>query len=319
MNAALPGWPHAVPAFHDGETDAQRRAGLDGRLAEVGRHVMRAEMPAQHRALFEELPFIVVGALDAQGRPWASAVAGAPGLVRSPDARTLEIGGRPLAADALGLRLAAGDPLALLGLQPETRRRNRANGVLGEAPAGRLRFEVRQSFGNCPKYIVAHELQPVLVPPAPVERFGRWLPAAARAMLAQADTVYLASASADAGRPGAAANEGLDVSHRGGPKGFVTLQAGEGEEGEEEGADVLRLPDYPGNFFFNTVGNLLRRPQAGLLAIDRRRGDVLMLTAAASVEWQAQGRGEAPRALRFVVEAGAWLPGAWPLRERLDD
>jgi hypothetical protein len=41
--------------FHRGEEDVQRRAGLDARIVEVGRKIIRDFMPDEHRAFFAEL------------------------------------------------------------------------------------------------------------------------------------------------------------------------------------------------------------------------------------------------------------------------
>ena len=47
----------------------------------------------------------------------------------------------------------AGSPIGLLGIELDTRRRNRLNGVIDSCNEGGLAVSVRQSFGNCPKYI----------------------------------------------------------------------------------------------------------------------------------------------------------------------
>ena len=70
--------------FHEGEQALQARLGLKDRLAETGSRMVRDFMPDQHRAFFAMLPFLIVGSLDAQGRPWASVLTGAPGFVESP-------------------------------------------------------------------------------------------------------------------------------------------------------------------------------------------------------------------------------------------
>jgi predicted pyridoxine 5'-phosphate oxidase superfamily flavin-nucleotide-binding protein len=53
------------------------------------------------------------------------------------------------------------------------------------------------------------------------------------------------------------------VSHRGGRPGFVRI----------DGDDTLTVPDFNGNRFFNTLGNLAVHPRAGLLFIDFDNGD----------------------------------------------
>jgi predicted pyridoxine 5'-phosphate oxidase superfamily flavin-nucleotide-binding protein len=311
MGAAdLPGWPHAEPAFHAGEQALQARAGLGERMAEVGARVVRAQMPDQHRELFGKLPFMLVGALDAHRHPWAMVAAGAPGFVRTPDAQTLTMAAQPLGAADVPVALSAGTPLGLLGIEPATRRRNRVNGVVAAADAGSLTLQVRQSFGNCAKYIQARSLRPVMAQPHPVQAFGSALPPAALRLIEQADTFFIATASADAGRPQAATNGGVDVSHRGGKPGFVRVQ-------QHEGRTTLTAPDFLGNFFFNTFGNIATHPWAGLLFIDWTGGDLLMLTGRAEVLWDGPEReafAGAQRLLKLEVAEGRWLPGAMPWR-----
>ena len=77
--------------WHAGERRLQARAGSEERLAEVGRRVLRDHMPDQHRTFFEQLPFLVVGTIDAAGRPWATMLEGRPGFVQSPTSKRLRI------------------------------------------------------------------------------------------------------------------------------------------------------------------------------------------------------------------------------------
>jgi hypothetical protein len=47
--------------------------------------------------------------------------------------------------------------------------------------------------------------------------------------------------------------------------------------------DVLTIPDFTGNSFFNTLGNLQVNPVAGLLFVDFASGDVLQVAGRAEV------------------------------------
>ena len=296
--------------FHAGERAVQQRVGVAERMAQVGPRVIRDFMPDQHRELFEKLPFMLMGALDVQGRPWATMLAGAPGFVHTPDAQTLDIDAMPLGLSQIPLALAAGDSLGLLGIEPATRRRNRVNGELLSVGAGGLHIGVLQSFGNCPKYINAHTPHHVEPTPGAAKAFGALLPSPARSLVQAADTFFIATASADAAEAHRAANGGVDVSHRGGKPGFVHVD-------EQHGAHVLTVPDFIGNFFFNTLGNITVHPRAGLLFADWTTGDLLMLTAQAEIIWNGpavEGFAGAQRLLRLTVTEGRWLPGAMPLR-----
>jgi len=312
--APLPGWPHDAPPFHPGELAAQARAGVRERMAPAGRRAIRGIMPDQHRDFFAMLPFIVVGSLDRQGRPWASILSGRPGFLHSPDPRTLTVAARPAYGDPLGDNLAAGAPIGLLGIQLETRRRNRMNGTVTEWADGRFAVTVGQSFGNCPQYIQARRPSFVAEPDSlgearPVHAEGRVLSPKAAALVAAADTFFIATRSAEAGAGGPPA-EGVDVSHRGGRPGFVRVA-------EEGGRTVLTAPDFVGNFYFNTFGNIEADPRAGLVFVDFDTGGVLLLTGTAEVVWdgpEVAAFAGAERLLRFRPEEGRWIEDAVPLR-----
>ncbi|WP_281915312.1 pyridoxamine 5'-phosphate oxidase family protein [Caldimonas thermodepolymerans] len=300
--SALPGQPHAEDPFHAGERELQARAGVRERLAEIGRRVIRDHMPDQHRELFGKLPFLVAGSLDEAGRPWASLLAGTPGFVTTPDARTLHVGALPQPDDPLARQLAVGQPLGLLGIELPTRRRNRVNGRVRALDAGGITVAVEQSFGNCAQYIQARSPLPRAAPPreapARVEREGARLGERARALVAGADTLFIATAAAG----------GADVSHRGGRPGFVRVD-------ERGGRTVLTLPDFRGNHFFNTLGNIALHPRAGLSFVDFERGDLLLLTGRAQIVWdgpEVQACAGALRLLRVEVEQGLWLASALP-------
>ncbi len=295
--------------FHDGEREVQTRVGVASRMAELGPRVIRDFMPEQHRAFFAQLPDLIVGALDAQGQPWASILVRPPGFIASPDPRTLVLRSQPLPGDPLASSLVDGAPIGLLGIEPHTRRRNRVNGVVRSPGAGGFGVEVKQSFGNCPKYIQARE--PVLLPLPP--RPGTvvdstTLDAAARRLVASADTLFIATASAGPDR--GEANQGVDVSHRGGKPGFVRVDS-------DDRGDTLTMPDFAGNLFFNTLGNIAVNPRAGLLFIDFSNGDLLYVAVAAEIIWDGAELAAfdgAQRLVRCKVTGMRRLPAALPLR-----
>lgn len=285
--------PEAV--FHDGETAIQERVGARAKMREIGPRVIRDHMPDQHREFFAQLPFVVVGALDDQAQPWASLLPGPPGFMRSPDAGRLVIGANPAAFDPLAGALEPGHAVGLLGIEPHTRRRNRMNGVIARRTAEGLEVAVSQSFGNCPKYIQARRPEFLGDGPQPgaVRRSGR-LDAAAQALVRRADTFFIATAHPEAdGAKGRA--RGVDVSHRGGKSGFVRV--------DDDGAR-LTVPDFVGNFFFNTLGNLTLNPRAGLLFVDFVAGDLLYVAARGTVIWdgpQVRAFAGAQRLVEFEV------------------
>ena len=290
----------------------QEAWGLRERMDQVGRVAVRPYMPEQHRELFEKLPTLWLGTLDDHGQPWATVLTGARGFVASPDPQSLRVSAQLAPDDPAAAGLHPGAAVGLLGLEPHTRRRNRMNGRISAADAEGFAVRVIQSYGNCPKYIQAREpMVQMDRARGPAAAEGATLSAAARSLVEGADTLFIASSSAahvDAsGRGGA----GVDVSHRGGPSGFVQLRS-------TADGDVLTLPDYFGNSMFNTLGNLLAWPRAGLLFIDWQTGDVLQLAVKAVIR---PITGELPTAspvtrhwLDLHIEHGWWRPAAVPLR-----
>ncbi len=65
--------------FHAGEQAVHERLGIRERMVALGQRVIRTAMPEQHQRFFEQLPFILVGSVDAAGRPWASTLVGLTG------------------------------------------------------------------------------------------------------------------------------------------------------------------------------------------------------------------------------------------------
>lgn len=293
------------PAFHAGERALQTRAGVADQLGALGPRALRSFMPDQHREFFGLLPWVLVGSLDEQGQPWASALAGPPGFLSAPTPQALNVHALPGLLDPLAANLREGAPVGLLGLQPHTRRRNRLNGVVQLQPGG-WQVQVGQSFGNCPKYIQAREPMPWPDAPAPVlTHEGATLDAASRDLIARADTFFIATAHPEALHSTDPAH-GVDVSHRGGPPGFVQLKD-----------DTLTVPDLVGNYFFNTLGNLVAHPLAGLLFVDFERGDLLWLATTAELHWDGPLLAHFPgaqRVLRFRVRQARRVTAALPLR-----
>jgi len=293
------------PTFHEGEAALQREVGMAERMQRLGPQVIHARLPEPQRDFFRQLPFLVVGSIDAQGQPCASLLAGAAGFVFSPEPSTLRIDALPSPSDPLAANLGAGAALGVLGIQPHVRRRNRVNGTLSELDARGFSLAVQQSFGNCPKYIWPREPVYVGARPEPA-RSSPSLAARERALVASADTFYLASAHPEAGtRPTRA--HGVDISHRGGPPGFAHFT---------DDATFI-VPDFRGNNFYNTLGNLRLNPRAGLLFMDFERADVLLLEALTELSAEAHplaGPYATGRILRFRVQRARLFPATSPLR-----
>lgn len=290
--------------WHAGEKELQAHIGVSERMDVLGRRVIRDHMPDQHRTFYQQLPFMLYGAVDAHDRPWASVLEGPPGFASSPEPGLLQFSSLPAADDPA--QLSTGAAIGLLGIELHTRRRNRINGHIGSMTESGFAVTVDQSFGNCPQYIQLRQLRSVpLAEPAtrPAQHLTE-LDEAAKAMIAEADTFFVASfVDVDGVRS-------VDVSHRGGQAGFVQVEG-----------NRLTIPDFAGNLFFNTLGNLLINPKAGLLFIDFNSGDLLHLSGRTEIILEGplveafQG---AERLWMFHVEHVVRRPAALGLRWRFD-
>ncbi|WEZ85715.1 pyridoxamine 5'-phosphate oxidase family protein (plasmid) [Rhizobium sp. 32-5/1] len=310
-----------IPVWHEGEIYLQEKVGVVDRMAAVGQRVIRDFMPDQHRDFYAQLPYIVLGSVDDRGDAWATFIEGRSGFMSSPSPTALNIAAESDASDPANEGLADGRPVGLLGMEMHTRRRNRMNGVVSHIPGG-FRVDVDQSFGNCPRYIQLRDFAFVRNPGKPFAGTVEDLPAlddAARSMIAAADTFFVASYAHRKDR------RQVDVSHRGGKAGFVRM----GEDG------TLTIPDFDGNLFFNTLGNIVLNGKVGLVFIDYSNGDMLQMTGDAEVIldsaeiaafqgadrlWTFKARKIVRRrnalALRWVFREGGWsesslMTGDW--------
>lgn len=296
--------------FHRGERTIQSRLGVRDRIDSVGRRFIRKYMPDQHRTFFEQLETLFVGSIDNEGRPWASVLVGEPGFVRSPAKRALLICGKPIPGDQLAENLAVGARLGCLGLEFHTRRRNRMNGTVRRLTPDEIGIAVDQSFGNCPKYINTRTLLPIdrAREPGTVTKTTE-LTKPTYAILSRADTLFIATTR---NGDGPAYRYGVDVSHRGGLPGFIKIL--------DDG--TIWVPDYTGNEYYNTLGNIQEEGHAGLLAIDFNTGDFVQIMGDARIDWNVPATIDDPRALRGIAIAPRqlrYLPAAFPFEAPLDE
>ncbi|MCG8382026.1 MAG: pyridoxamine 5'-phosphate oxidase family protein [Gammaproteobacteria bacterium] len=289
--------------WHAGELAAQARAGVKKKMSSIGPRVIRNYMPTEHREFFTSQSLVIVGSEDKKGDLWASPIFGHPGFIQSPTAKLLAIDTSAFYSHLVFPQLNIGHQVGLLGIDFETRRRNRLNGVVTEKNKHHISIKVQQSFGNCPQYIQQRriEIQPQR---GQITRtfLSSWS-SRLREFIARADTCFIASAYAV---PHADESAGMDVSHRGGQPGFI---------GFDE-HDRLTIPDYRGNFFFNTVGNLTEDPRAGLLFLDFSEGLIITLTMTAEVIWKTENPilcGGYERVIRLSLKGGYLIRNALPL------
>ncbi|HPY39559.1 MAG TPA: pyridoxamine 5'-phosphate oxidase family protein [Thiolinea sp.] len=285
-----------MDVFHVGETTLQKQFGTEESLQGT---MIGPEISVTQKIFLNSLPLILIGGLDAQNRVWASLLSGVPGFIHTLDPKRLLIHAQLLTGDPLTNHLPEGAPLGMLALQAQYRRRYRINGLVTHYNEDGLALKVQQSYGNCPRYIHPRQVNfeaeatPTVEPVQGVE-----LDEFARDFIQNADTFFIASAHPLAGTSAADPNQGVDVSHKAGQPGFVELV----------GDNLLLIEDYPGNNYFNTLGNLYLNPKAGLLFIDYASASVLWLTAKTEILVDGYRR-----FIRLTVQEFAYAKNALPL------
>jgi predicted pyridoxine 5'-phosphate oxidase superfamily flavin-nucleotide-binding protein len=287
--------------FHEGELEVQHQAGEEA-TAEANSPMIISQLYAGALNFIRQQQMAVLSTRDAEGHRWASLVFGPKGFLEPNGVQLLNISvpeaGRD-ARDPLWKNLQFDARLGLLIIELANRRRLRINGD-ARVTSDEIILEVTQSFPNCPKYITKRAIEVEIAgvrDEEPKESEGTTLPPRIQKIIEAADVLFLATGHAERGN---------DASHRGGSPGFL----------EVTGKSKLRLPDYPGNGLFNTLGNVVRDPQVGLLIPDFEHGRQLQLTATAKILWdQADPEGKTGGTNRLVEFAiSRWLERPLPAR-----
>lgn len=190
-----------------------------------------------------------------------------PGFVSSPAPKFLRIGRAPPAGDPFAGALREGAPIGLLGIELQTRRRNRVNGIVSECDPSGFTVAIHQAYGNCSRYIQQRDCVDAreLSKKVRAQTFSNLDDVEARTLLGGTDTMFVASYA-----PGPDSAPAMDVSHRGGKPGFLRLDNDSG----------ITIPDFASNRYFR---NILSTGRAGLIVPNFETGDILLFTGNAAV------------------------------------
>ena len=282
-------------SWHEGENEIHKLTKVD-----AGEDDPTSQMLAPRAAyIVQRYSLMALGTLDAEDRPWCTVWGGDPPFVQ------------PVAEGLLGIKTtvdASYDPVAkalfkgrtdgevvreegagrmISGLSIELMDRSRwklygrmmagalsatendSSEEVGQSGEVQLVWKIDQSLGNCPKYlnrkkISSHTPHPKLISDS------SHLCTEALDLIAQADLFFISSAHE---------HEDMDCNHRGGPAGFIrVLQPTSSSE-----ASTIVWPEYSGNNLYQTLGNLMTTPRAGLCIPNFTTGDVLYLTGTTEV------------------------------------
>jgi uncharacterized protein len=230
---------------------------------------------------------------------------GNPGFVQVLNEQTVQIDTPIFPNDPLHQNLQNNPQIGILVIALENRRRLRLNGKAEIQPEGAIKLQIHQAFFNCPKYIQVRYLETEITESIGQSEISisQSLTESQQHWIIQADTFFIASSHPESG---------ADASHRGGNPGFVQVLD----------SKKLVFPDYSGNNMFQTFGNLVINPNAGLLFLDFEKGQTLQLTGKAKVIWDVKcfnAFAGAQRLVEFDIEEVLETRNATSMRWRFGE
>lgn len=253
--------------YHKGEKEVQSRVGEELQANSNGRVISDTIIRGAINFI-EKQPMAIVSSVDNASNVWVSLIIGDYGFVSVPTANSLSLNKDLIYSDSDDIffkNIRTNHQIGSLFIELDTRRRFRINGIASETDRN-IKVEVQEAYPNCPKYIQ----QRVISAPEnfnkieAVKTTGKELTSDLKNWIQHSDTLFVGSQST---------NQKMDASHRGGNPGFVEILDDK----------TLKIPDYKGNSMYNTLGNFVQNPNAGLLFIDFDNRKMLQLTGNAEI------------------------------------
>ncbi|KAL2870483.1 putative oxidoreductase, FAD-binding [Aspergillus lucknowensis] len=271
--------------------------------------------------LMKQSPLIAIGALDQEGRPWASVWGGEDGFItptssssfeiRTPVGKTCDPVVESLLLDSTG---NSGRLVAFLAVDLESRRRVKLFGKVNRgwlditdkderirAGIAHLTVHVDGSLGNCPKYLNAKHIVPAPPEPKLISETPQLHPDAIE-LLNRADCLFISSSHG---------TQGMDTNIRGGPPGFVRVIS------NKSCGAVFVYPEYSGNRLYQTLGNLQTTALAGFVFPDFENGNALFATGSTEILVGKDASAILPRSnivVRVTVTAARFVEKALSFR-----
>lgn len=264
--------------YHAGELAIQERVGVLNEGARNARVIQDSIIKGALHFINQQ-SMVVLGSLDEDQNVWVSVIFGKTGFMRAEDEHTVTFELTSMvqnAQDPFWDNIQRRSEVGMLVIEPASRRRLRINGRIEHESDESLRLHVKESYPNCPKYIQRRQITTSSArfdTPAFSSTEGRVLGQTQRAIITTADTFFVASVHPE---------RGVDASHRGGNAGFVEIV----------NDHTLRIPDYPGNSMFNTFGNFVVNPRAGLIFLDFSASRTLQLIGRPEIQFDVDGWAE---------------------------
>ncbi len=232
------------------------------------------EMSRRHVEYYRSLRYLPFGVADERGRLWATILCNPETTAEGSE--VLKVKARVNPADPFVQAVCSSSPRQFAGVAVDFTDRSRIK-LAGwidratlEAETLTLTLRPNEHLGNCPKYITVRELRPTRRTPETTALDAK-LSSEAKAILRQASTIFIATRHSDSDPR----ESDMGLNHRGGPKGFLRYFE------DDRGAHLV-LPDYSGNRFYQSLGNVETDPVMGVAVPDFASGALLQVSGRAS-------------------------------------
>ncbi|GAB7337966.1 hypothetical protein MBLNU457_4345t1 [Dothideomycetes sp. NU457] len=296
-------------------------------------------LSAQATNMLQRAPLLAIGTVDAENRPWTTIWGGETGFaqslgnsiigVRTPVAArfdpVVEIMVGKEAKGEIVKEVGEGRMMSALSIDLMSRKRVKLSGRMiagalsmkkdDESDEGRegqsqsevqLALKIEQSLGNCPKYLNKKEITPASTNPTIVSESTRLCPEAV-SLLAKSDIFFMSTSHNQ---------DDMDTNHRGGAPGFVRNLS------NTEDSTTLVYPEYSGNRLYQSLGNLMTDPLAGLCFPDFETGDCLYVTGTAEILIGKDAASVLPKsnlAVKITLTAARYVSQVLPFRGTASD
>ncbi len=281
--------------YNKGEQTIQEKFGETKMANRVQRGVKDLIVPGAV-AFIKNQPMVILSSKDAEGSIWVSILINDFGFAKVPAPKKILFdleNIRSSRKDIIYSNIQTQSNVGSIFIELGSRRRFRVNGT-ALLKENRISLEIEEAYPNCPKYIQRRVLN---VPKEnnsiiPDINMGTALSMTQQHWIINSDTLFVGSQSAE-GK--------MDASHRGGNYGFIeVLKNGD-----------LKIPDYVGNSMYNTLGNFVENPNAGLLFIDFKMNRTLQLSGKASLLFDQESEEDAHKTTNtgryWIFKVEKWI------------
>ena len=257
------------PIFSEGELYVQKLAGEDAIAQTRTPMALSSQLHSFSANFIKNQLLFNVTSTDANNNVWISMLSGTPNFITVLDYKTIKIDKTLIVSpteDIFFTNIQSNKQVGLLFIDWETSRRYRLNGSIKEEGTD-LVITIQETYGICPKYIQKRSFEYTNLSTIPtLISKGNLLNDKHKKLINHANTFFLGTSGA---------SKKVDASHKGGKPGFVSFINN----------DTIRIPDYPGNSMFNSLGNLYENPNAGLIFMDYNTNMMLQLTGKGQIQF----------------------------------